>query len=193
MEITGETLNVILDALAEQLQSLGEQLELVVIGGSALTALGLVRRATRDVDLLAIAENGELRPAKPLPEALRTARDRVARDFELDENWLNAGPTDLLRWGLPVGFMTRVVTRRYGQALTVDFAGRVDQIHFKLFALVDQAGGRHETDLRALHPSTAELIAAARWSVTQDPSPGYRIVLIEALSALGVEDADLRA
>jgi hypothetical protein len=193
MEITGETLNVILDALAEQLQSLGEQLELVVIGGSALTALGLVRRATRDVDLLAIAENGELRPAKPLPEALRTARDRVARDFELDENWLNAGPTDLLRWGLPVGFMTRVVTRRYGQALTVDFAGRVDQIHFKLFAMVDQAGGRHETDLRALHPSTAELIAAARWSVTQDPSPGYRIVLIEALSALGVEDADLRA
>jgi hypothetical protein len=193
MEITGETLNVILDALAEQLQSLGEQLELVVIGGSALTALGLVRRATRDVDLLAIAENGELRPAKPLPEALRTARDRVARDFELDENWLNAGPTDLLRWGLPVGFMTRVVTRRYGQALTVDFAGRVDQIHFKLFAMVDQAGGRHETDLRALHPSTAELIAAARWSVTQDPSPGYRIVLIEALSALGVEDADLGA
>ncbi len=193
MEITGETLNVILDALAEQLQSLGEQLELVVIGGSALTALGLVRRATRDVDLLAIAENGELRPAKPLPEALRTARDRVARDFELDENWLNAGPTDLLRWGLPVGFMTRVVTRRYGQALTVDFAGRVDQIHFKLFAMVDQAGGRHETDLRALHPSAAELIAAARWSVTQDPSPGYRIVLIEALSALGVEDADLGA
>jgi hypothetical protein len=34
---------------------------IVVIGGSALTALGLVRRATRDVDLLAIAEDGELR------------------------------------------------------------------------------------------------------------------------------------
>ena len=106
MEITGETLDVILGALAEQLRSLGKQLEIVVIGGSALTALGLVKRATRDVDLLAIAENGELRPAKPLPEALRTARDRVARDSELDENWLNAGPTDLLRWGLPAGFMT---------------------------------------------------------------------------------------
>jgi hypothetical protein len=122
---------------------------------------------------------------------LRTARDRVARDFDLDRNWLNAGPTDLLRWGLPAEFMTRVVTRRYGRALTVHFAGRVDQIHFKLFAMVDQAGGRHETDLRALHPSTAELTAAARWSLTQDPSPGYRMVLREALSALGVEDADL--
>jgi hypothetical protein len=150
MEITGETLSVILGALAEQMEALGERLELVVIGGSALTALGLVRRTTRDVDLLAIAENGELRPAEPLPAPLRTARDRVGRDFELGENWLNAGPTDLLKWGLPDGFMSRVVTRRYGNALTVHFAGRVDQIHFKLFAMVDQAGGRHEADLRAL-------------------------------------------
>jgi hypothetical protein len=193
VEITDETLDVLLDALAEQLRSLGTRLEIVVIGGSALTALGLVRRATRDVDVLAIAENGVLRPADPLPDALRTARDRVARDFDLDENWLNAGPTDLLKWGLPAGFLTRIVTRRYGQDLAVHFAGRVDQIHFKLFAMVDQAGGRHETDLRALHPSTEEVIAAARWSVTQDPSPGYRMVLMDALSALGVEDADLGA
>jgi len=69
----------------------------------------------------------------------------------------------------------------------------VDQIHFKLFAMVDQAGGRHEADLRALHPRNDELIAAARWSITQDPSPGYRMVLMDALSALGVEDADLGA
>jgi hypothetical protein len=41
---------MILDALSDQLRSLGSQPELVVIGGSALTALGLVRRATRDVD-----------------------------------------------------------------------------------------------------------------------------------------------
>lgn len=193
MEITSETLDVLLGALAEQLRSLGARQEIVVIGGSALTALGLVRRATRDVDLLAIAENGVLHPAEPLPDALRTARGRVARDFDLDGNWLNSGPTDLLEWGLPVGFMTRVVTRHYGQALTVHFAGRVDQIHFKLFAMVDQAGGRHEADLRALHPSNDELIAAARWSITQDPSPGYRMVLMDALSALGVEDADLGA
>jgi hypothetical protein len=103
MEITSETLDPILNAVAEQLQSLGEQMAVVVIGGSALAALGLVKRATRDVDLLAIAKNGELRPAEPLPEAMRTARDRIARDFELDENWLNPGPTELLRWGLQPG------------------------------------------------------------------------------------------
>jgi hypothetical protein len=145
------------------------------------------------VALLAIAESGELRSAEPLPEALRIARDRLTRDFDLDENWLNGGPTALLEWGLPDGFLTRIVTRRYGQALAVHFAGRLDQIHFKLYAMVDQAGGRHEADLRALHPTTEELVAAAHWSMTHDPSPGYRTVLKEALSALGVEDAALRA
>jgi hypothetical protein len=193
VDITAETLDTILGALEEQLRTLGKQQEIVVIGGSALTALGLVRRATRDRDLVAIAESGELRPANPLPEALREARDRVARDFDLDANWLNGGPTDLLKWGLPEGFMNRIVTRQYGDALTVHFASRFDQIHFKLFAMVDQAGGRHETDLRAMHPSKPELIAAARWSMTQDPSPGYRMVLKEALNALGVEDDALGA
>lgn len=193
MDITAETLDTLLGALEEQLRTLGKQQEIVVIGGSALTALGLVRRATRDVDLVAIAEGGQLLPASPLPDALKEARDRVARDFDLDPNWLNAGPTDLLKWGLPEGFMNRIVTRRYGDALTVHFASRFDQIHFKLFAMVDQAGGRHEADLRALHPSKPELIAAARWSTTQDPSPGYRMVLREALTALGVGDDALGA
>ncbi len=133
----------------------------------------------------------ELRSAQPLPDALRIARNRVARDFDLDENWLNSGPTDLLEFGLPEGFLTRVVKRHYGQALTVHFAGRLDQIHFKLYAMVDQGGGRHEADLRALSPSSDELIAAARWTMTHDPSPGYKMVLTEALIALGVEDVAL--
>jgi hypothetical protein len=163
----------------------------VVIGGSALSALGLVKRATRDVDLLAIADNGELHLAEPLPQPLLTARSAVAADFGLAEDWLNAGPTDLLKWGLPEGFMSRVVTRSYGTALVVHFASRLDQIHFKLFAMVDQGGGRHESDLRALSPTPGELAAAARWSITQDLSPGYRSVLVDALHVLGVDDADL--
>lgn len=191
MDITSETIHVLLGALGEQLSSLGSPQEIVVIGGSALTALGFVRRVTRDVDLLAIAADGELRLAEPLPRTLLTARERVAEDFGLDGNWLNAGPADLLKWGLPEGFMERVVTRRYGPALVVRFAGRIDQIHFKLFAMVDQGGGRHEADLRALAPTPVELTRAARWSMTQDPSPGYRRVLAEALCYLGVDGADL--
>ena len=193
MEITDETIDVLLGALADQLQALGSQAVIVVIGGSALITLGLVKRATRDVDLLAIAANGELRPAEPLPEPLLAARAAVAADFGLAETWLNAGPTDLLKWGLPEAFMSRVVTRSYGRTLVVHFAGRLDQIHFKLFAMVDQGGGRHEADLRALSPTRDELVAAARWSMTQDPSPGYRSVLEDALHVLRVDDADLGA
>jgi hypothetical protein len=191
VEITDQTIGVLFGALSDQLQALGSNVEIVVIGGSALTALGLVKRATRDVDILAIADDGELRLAEPLPQALLSARAAVAADFGLAANWLNAGPTDLLKWGLPEGFTSRVVTRSYGTALVVHFASRLDQIHFKLFAMVDQGGGRHEADLRALSPAPGELAAAARWSIMQDPSPGYRSVLMDALRALGVDDADL--
>jgi hypothetical protein len=61
-------------ALEEQLRDLGAHQEIVVIGGSALTALGLVSRATKDVDLVAIAHDGELSSASPLPDALKIRR-----------------------------------------------------------------------------------------------------------------------
>src|SRR3990170_4162044 len=91
----------VLTALGEQLAAAGERFELVVTGGSALVALGVVRRATRDVDVVALRTGGTLVPAEPLPAALAAARDLVARDFGLDPGWLNPGPTDLLRFGLP--------------------------------------------------------------------------------------------
>ena len=191
MDITQAVLDEVLTALGEQLGSAATQQALVVAGGSALLALRLVRRATRDVDVLAIAVDDELVLARPLPVSLVKAAGRVARDFGLAQDWLNPGPTDLLRWGFPEGFRSRVVTRRYGRALIVHFAGRLDQVHFKLYAMVDQAGGRHEADLRALHPTKDEIVMAARWTRTQDPSPGFRMVLIEALEHLGVQDVDL--
>ena len=117
----------------------------------------------------------------------------MARDFGLPEDWLNAGPADLMDFGLPAGFLDRVETRTFGQALTVHFASRLDQIHFKLYALVDQGAGKHGQDLRALQPTQDELVQAARWSRTHDPSDGYRQMLEEALEYLGVHGADLGA
>jgi len=183
----------LLGALGEQLAALGQRFVLVVIGGSALLALGLVQRATRDVDVLAIAAAEGLVPADPLPPALAQARDLVAQDFGLPADWLNPGPSDLLRLGLPEGFLSRVETRGYGAALTVRYAGRLDQIHFKLYAMVDQGAGRHETDLRTLQPTAEELGRAARWTRTHDPSEGFRQELEAVLAHLGVADADLDA
>jgi hypothetical protein len=190
-DITLDSAEQILSALGEQLAARGERYELVVIGGSGLLALGLVERTTKDVDIVALRCGDELDSADPLPEGLRAARDLVARDFSLPTEWLNPGPTELLRFGLPDGFVDRLERRDFGEGLVVYLASRYDQIHFKLYAAVDQGPGKHETDLRSLAPTEVELIAAARWSRTHDPSEGYAQVLRGALTSLGVEDADL--
>ena len=183
----------LLDALGEQLAARGTHTELVVIGGSALLAIGLISRPTRDVDIVALRAGQTLIEPRPLPTELVAARDRVARDFGLPENWLNAAPADLLDFGLPDGFVDRLERRDYGEALTVHFASRFDQIHFKLYAMVDQGAGKHEADLRALEPTRDELLAAARWTRTHDPSEGFREQLLAALAYLGVEDVRLDA
>ncbi|MDO8188435.1 DUF6036 family nucleotidyltransferase [Conexibacter sp. JD483] len=184
----------LLRALGEQLAAAGAAFDVVVVGGSALLVLGLASRATKDVDVLAVRTGGSLVSADPLPPALVEASDRVARDFGLPADWLNSGPAGLMDFGLPEGFAERVEVREYGPALTVRFASRFDQIHFKLYAAVDASTpGKHAADLRELSPTRDELIAAARWSLTHDPSDGYREMLERALEYFGVEDADLSA
>lgn len=171
-----DRLNDALTLLGERLRlSGGEPQELVVCGGSSLIARGYVSRATRDVDVVARRLRGaELVSAKPLPKVVVAAASRVAADLGLPSNWLNNGPADLFEMGLPAGFSTRLEAQAYGSHLTVWFTGRVDQIHFKLYAAADQGGGRHVTDLLVLSPTADELLAAAHWTFTHDPSPGFR-------------------
>ena len=190
MTIGKDTLDHVLQALGDTLEARGLAYELVVVGGSGLLLLGLVTRPTKDLDALALVDDGEYVPAEPLPPPLAQAVASVGRAFDLSETWLNAGPTDLLRFGLPEGFRDRVEIRRFG-GLTIHVAARFDQICFKLYAAVDQGPrSKHAADLRALRPTDDELLAAARWSRTQDPSDGYRQVLAEMLAALGLEGAD---
>jgi hypothetical protein len=182
---------------SEVLAALGEQLagtepfELVVIGGSGLAALGLIDRSTRDVDLVALRQGSLLVDPRPLPEPLVAARDRVAADFALPEDWLNAAPASLLDFGLPHGFVERLERREFGPSLVVWLAARLDQIHFKLYAFADQGPGKHEADLRLLAPTRDELLQAAEWARTHDPSPGFAELLADALRRLGAEDAGL--
>jgi hypothetical protein len=184
----------LLSALGEQLSIADHEYDLIVIGGSALLALGLVSRATRDVDVVALTSSAGLNEALPLPKPLADARARVARDFDLPEDWLNSeAAADMLRLGLPEGFTERLTRKGYGPSLTVRFASRFDQIHFKLHATVDRGGGKHFSDLVALKPSQAELLAAARWTRTHDPSDAFLTVLTEVLAYFNIDDADLDA
>jgi hypothetical protein len=145
------------------------------------------RVATRDVDVLAIEKNGVLFSADPLPAAVAAAAATVARDLELAADWLNAGPADLLD-DVPAGFYERLTTRDYRSALRVSFASRIDQIFFKLDALIDREEPRDLADLRQLAPTPAELHDAARWARMHLAPGPYGDALARALEAFGAED-----
>jgi len=185
----------VLRALSEQLDVEGvSALEMVVCGGAALSMLGYVRRATKDIDVIAFVDRDKdgltiLAKATPLRPALVAAAKRVQKDFNLPENWLNDGPASVIDLGLPEGLVDRAEVHSYGKSLVVDFLSRYDQIHFKLYAAVDRdRRDVHYDDLVALNPSPEELEEAARWTLTHDPSEGYREVLKDFLAKIGRKD-----
>lgn len=185
--LSAAAVDELLRALGDQLSEREQHLTLAVVRGAALLVLGLTSRVTRDVDVVALVDGRILLSAEPLPAPLVDAARVVARDFGLAEGWLNAGPTALLDLGLPEGFYERAHRRTYGAGLEVLFASRLDQVHLKLYAAVDQGAGKHLDDLQALEPTADELLAAARWSRTHDPSEGYRDVLVPVLAHFGID------
>jgi hypothetical protein len=191
--ISHENIDQALSLLAGRLDlTQTDPVRLVICGGSALIAMSLRRRTTRDMDVVALlsAAQEPISP-DPLPDFLLRAADQVARDLGLFEGWLNNGPSrgegGLFQMGLPEGFVGRLTEKKYGPRLAVYFIGRLDQIHFKLYAAADQRDGTHLNDLKALHPTAEELEAAARWAMTHDVSEGFKMVLKELLTQLGHE------
>ena len=178
--------------LNEALQLLNEQLilidapatEIVVCGGSALIATGLVPRTTQDVDIVALMQAEVLVDSEPLPDYLLNAAGNVGTILSLPADWLNNGPASQFQMGLPPGFQERLTTVVVGKTLTVHYIGRDDQIFFKTFASADR-GGYHVSDLKALNPSEEELIAAARWCMTQDTSEAFQMILKDMFKQLG--------
>ena len=178
--------------LNEALLLLNEQLiltdapatEIVVCGGSALIATGLVPRTTQDVDIVALIQSNVLIDSEPLPDYLLNAADNVGTILSLPADWLNNGPASQFQMGLPPGFQERLTTVVVGKKLTVHYIGRYDQIFFKTFASADR-GGYHVSDLKALNPAEDELIAAAKWCITQDTSEAFRMILKDMFKQLG--------
>lgn len=169
----------ILTALSEHLSEQGSPaIELLVCGGTALNVLGYVIRTTKDIDIIAYVnkdEKGQLKlnKAVPLNASLISAAEKVQKDFNLSDNWLNSGPASVMDLRLPDGLMKRVKAHEYGNNLIIHFLDRYDQIHFKLYAAVDQ-GGKHYDDLIQLNPTAEELEKAAKWSMIHDVSDTYK-------------------
>lgn len=185
------TLEEALNVLGARLQAKGLTYDLVAIGGGSLLLRQLGIRPTQDLDVIAVVEAGSWRKADPLPRPLVEEVSLVAEAMGLDPRWLNSAAASVMDNGLPEGFGDRVEVRRYG-GLNLRVAGRFDQICFKLHAAVDRGelNGKHIDDLRALSPSTEELIRAGRWTTTHDPSEGFHSQLVLLLAILGVPDAE---
>lgn len=187
-----EDINKYLNALSEQLDLLGVcGVDIVVVGGAALSVLGLSQRTTRDIDTMAflvISQTGDRSLIRAeFDDKLAGAAAAVARDYGLPADWINTRPAGQLDTGLPDGFEERLIPIRYGESLVVYYCSRLDLIHLKLYASVD-ARGRHLDDLKAMNPNSEELGVAAKWCLTQDVSEPFRDLLESILEELGHGD-----
>lgn len=192
--LTQQLLTEAFTLLSKRLDTNGSPaINLVVCGGSALIATGLVMRTTKDVDVAALIDDQRnVLDPEPLPDYLLTAVAETALTLSLPDNWLNNGPSrgqgGLFDLGLPENLVDRLILKEFGDKLKVYFISRYDQIHFKLYAAVDQMGSYHADDLKALNPTTEELVAAAHWAMTHDISEGFVLMLKELLKMIGFED-----
>lgn len=176
-----------LRAVGELLATDGERCAIVVTGGATMNLLGIVERATSDVDVIAraVPDAGDgirLRRAEPFPPPLARAIRTVARDMGLDPDWMNAMAGKQWSQGMPPGIPEDLQWRTYGDGLDVALAGRRSLVALKLFAAVDQ-GMRsvHMQDLRALAPSEPEMVEARAWVLTQDAAEHWPGLVEQAI------------
>jgi len=172
-----------------------EPIALVICGGSALNVLNVAQRITRDVDVLAIVEETEsgivLRHDRALPDDFRKVVAWVAHDLQLEEDWLNMGPKDVLAvYGVPEGMTKRWEERNYGPSLKAFFISRMDQVHFKLLAAIDpRARARHLEDLvQRIKASEEEVRTAVDWLLNRETSSQFRDRVRLVVRALGYEN-----
>lgn len=175
MDMAQGDIERLLRATGEQLGKAGEKHALVVVGGAALSLLGIVSRTTADIDVIATWDKlvGIAAP-DPLLPAGQTALLRVARDFGLPPTWMNTTVATQWRTGLPPGFGSSLTWREFA-ALRVGLPSRTDLMALKLYVAADQHGpaNRHFNDLLALQPTRGELQAAADWVLSQDASASW--------------------
>lgn len=190
--IDKSNLKDVLQALDRQIEvHSGSPISLVVCGGTALFALGLILRTTKDIDVLGTVfkEHGRIsvRKIDKFPTYLIDASRTVQKDFGLPKGWINNEPTAQVDSGLPQGFEKRLVKKQYGKYLSIYYISRLDQVYFKLYASVDR-NGYHVDDLFLLKPTPREIEDAARWVLTQDVSIGFKTILQDFLRKHGYED-----
>lgn len=197
MHFSKEDVRRLLTELAEWFEIEGvDSVDWVVCGGVALSLQNLITRTTRDVDVLGNWNESitELVPIDRFPEAVVRCIDRVAQTrpqlASLHNRWVNLGPRDLCRRGLPQGFESRMKTVQFGNKLKLHLLGRDDLLALKLYAASDELGTRaeiHFRDVEALHPTEAELDKAVDWVRTMPNFEPQQPALKRIIEDLGYD------
>ncbi len=136
-----------------------------VIGGTALIIMGVIHRATQDVDCLEPHLSGEMKKT-----SIDFARKYKKSGVSLKEDWLNNGPEDLMR-DLPRGWEARRTPLFQGQNLFFKTLGRPDLLKSKLYAFCDRQ--QDLDDCIALRPSLQELKKSYLWLIDRDANPKW--------------------
>lgn len=172
-----------------------DNISLIVCGGTALNALNIASRTTKDVDVLVMVRETdnslELQLGHVLPGPFVESIAAVGRDLGQDVDWLNMGPKNVLEeYGVPEGMMSRLEKRDYGPCLTVYFIHRKEQVCFKMLAAADpNAEPRHMEDLKdRIEPTAEEVQAAVNWLLDRKTEWLFRDRLRYAVMELGYND-----
>jgi len=140
---------------------------LVVCGGAALQATGVIQRATKDVDVMATRNeiHGDLSSAYPLSDNIKQAAKQVSELLSLPSNWINASTAffQLPLENYPTYFWQDLSDVEYGSHLKISYLSRPGLITLKLYAALNRKEQRDLTDLEALAPTEQELHNAADW------------------------------
>ena len=187
MDIETKTIDKIFMTLNEHLKAQdGNHYSIVVCGCTALIAKGLVKRKTKDVDVLGEISiiDGELIIKKIIqfPSWFIKAVYTASKDLNMPKNWFNAGPTMQVDYGLPKGIESRLEKISYGDLLDIYYISRIDQIFFKLNHSICVGGSGYQVDdLINLKPTQEEIFEACIWVLDQYKSESIKQDLLDFL------------
>lgn len=150
--------------------------EAIVIGGAALSVMGVISRETQDVDILD--------PTIP-PEIIEASKEfaklESIAETSLKENWLNNGPDSLKKF-LKENWYLRLTPLYQGKSITFKTLGRIDLIGTKILAYCDR--GTDLKDCIDLRPSLEEIIEVLPWVQSYDLNPDWPQYVLNRVEVL---------
>ncbi len=154
----------------------GQRFDAVVIGGAALSILGIITRETRDVDVLYPGI-----PKDILSSSIEFAAIVKIQETTLKENWLNSGPESLSKY-LRANWGNRLVDLYIGNSIYFKTLGRTDFIGTKVLAFCDR--GFDFQDCLDMKPTKEELTEILPWVQSYDANPSWPSYVLERVKDL---------